>query len=129
MIYKQQRIGKNGVPFVIYKIRTMENKKIIKGRKWLRISQIDELPQLWNILKGDMTLVGPRPLIPKEDYKYRTYNLPIKPGITGLWQINGCQKKDLLKWDTAYFKNKSFLYDCYILLITVPYIWRRIWKH
>lgn len=138
VFFFQVRAGKQGKPFHIIKLRTMTNKKrkvdreILKGNpevtavgKLLRRLKIDELTQLINILKGDMSFVGPRPSMLKqmemfdENGKYR---LKVRPGLTGLAQVNGniyLSWPERWKYDRAYVENQSLLLDIKILLKTV----------
>ena len=153
-MFTQKRIGKDGKLFEIYKFRTMVpdadkklfemlekdekareeyklNKKlkndprITKLGNFLRKTSIDELPQLLNVLKGDMSLVGPRPYLPREkDDMGAYYNTIIesKPGITGLWQVSGSSNttfEDRLEFDKEYTENKGFFYDMGLLTKTV----------
>ncbi len=139
-IFRQERIGKDGTPFKIYKFRTMyhhvnnyeeaprdkKDPRITKVGRWVRRTSLDELPQLLNILRGEMSLVGPRPEMPFIVSQYNDWQrirLSIKPGLTGLWQILG--RKDLflhenLEYDFFYIKNQSLLLDLIILLKTIP---------
>lgn len=140
-IYLQERLGKNGVKFNIYKIRSMRidaekngpqwaNKnddRVTKVGKFIRKTRIDELPQLYNVLKGDMTIVGPRPERPIFTYQFEqetpgfVNRLQVKPGLTGLAQVNGGYElnyKDKLKLDMEYIKNRGFLLDIKIILKT-----------
>jgi len=138
ILFAHRRIGKDGVPFTMYKFRTMTcesdaysqspheaaDPRITSYGRWLRKTSIDELPQLWNVLKGDMSLVGPRPEMPFIVEKYDEWErrrLAVKPGITGLWQILG--RKDLpmqdnLQYDYYYIRNRSLWLDCSTLLRT-----------
>jgi exopolysaccharide biosynthesis polyprenyl glycosylphosphotransferase len=149
--FKQVRIGLNGRKFVMYKFRTMvngaEDKKreiasfnetngptfkmrndprITKFGNFLRRTSMDELPQLFNVLKGDMSIVGPRPPIPSEVKKYEVWQrrrLSMKPGLTCLWQANGRNNVDFDKWmrmDLEYIDNWSLGLDFKILLKTIP---------
>lgn len=153
-MFTQKRIGKDGKLFEIYKFRTMVpdadkklfemlekdekareeyklNKKlkhdprITKVGNFLRKTSIDELPQLINVLKGDMSLVGPRPYLPREiDDMGEYYDTIIesKPGITGLWQVSGRSNttfEQRLEFDKEYTENKGFLYDMGLLTKTV----------
>ena len=153
-MFTQKRIGKDGKLFEIYKFRTMVpdadkklfemlekdekareeyklNKKlkndprITKLGNFLRKTSIDELPQLINVLKGDMSLVGPRPYLPREKKDMGEYYDTIiesKPGITGLWQVSGRSNttfEDRLEFDKEYTENKGFLYDMGLLTKTV----------
>lgn len=136
VFFKQERPGLNGKVFIMYKFRTMTNERDNNGNllsdnlrlngfgKFLRASSIDELPELINILIGEMSLVGPRPLL--VDYLPRYNDLQkrrheVKPGLTGLSQING---RNLLTWeekfsfDIYYVDNLSFLLDMKIILKT-----------
>ena len=140
ILLTQTRIGKNGMPFTIYKFRTMQedtplyqtapleklDSRITKIGKILRKTSLDELPQLINVLKGDMSIVGPRPEMPfiVENYSsWQKRRLSVKPGITGLWQILG--RKDIplsdnLEYDFYYINNQSILLDIIILIKTIP---------
>jgi lipopolysaccharide/colanic/teichoic acid biosynthesis glycosyltransferase len=135
--FKQIRPGRHGVPFEMYKFRSMSNELDDKGElksdsarlgkfgKVLRSTSLDELPGLWNVLKGDMSLVGPRPLLLDylplyNDIQQRRNE--IKPGITGWAQING---RNAISWDERfnldvwYVDNQSFLLDLKILFLTL----------
>ncbi|WP_308859680.1 sugar transferase [Paraclostridium sordellii] len=146
VIFKQLRAGKNSEPFYIYKFRSMKmdapNKStndfknadvfITKIGKFIRKTSIDELPQLFNILKGDMSIVGPRPVILKEIglIKLRKeYNVDVLlPGITGWAQINGRDNigdEDKVKYDYEYLIKKSIRLDIYIIFMTVFKVIRR----
>lgn len=151
LIFKQQRIGKNGRIFNIYKIRSMyvdaeERKKalmeqnkmdgfmfkmdndprITKVGKFIRKTSIDELPQFWNVLKGDMSLVGTRPPTIDEFEQYESHHkrrLSLNPGITGLWQVSGRSDiqdfEEVVKLDCEYIDNWSLWLDIKILFKTV----------
>ena len=105
--------------------RSHDDPRITRVGRWLRKTSLDELPQLWNVMRGDMSLVGPRPEMPfvVESYEeWQKRRLSVKPGITGLWQILG--RKDLplhdnLQYDFYYIHNRGLLLDLYILLRTV----------
>ncbi len=137
VIYKQKRPGLNGKIFTIYKFRTMSNSYLKNGNllsdkdrisslgKLLRQTSIDELPELFNVLKGEMSLVGPRPLLPSYLKLYNSYQLKrhnVKPGITGLAQIQG---RNSISWekklsiDCKYVEEISFWLDFKILFITI----------
>ncbi|MEN6294430.1 MAG: sugar transferase [Methanobacterium sp.] len=137
IIYKQKRIGLNGKTFTIYKFNKMKDfhdkngellpdeQRITKFGMFLRSSSLDELPQLWNILKGDMSIVGPRPLLEKDlafmnpEQRKRHFVLP---GLTGLAQINGrnhLKWEDKFKYDLEYTQNISFSGDIKICLKTI----------
>jgi exopolysaccharide biosynthesis polyprenyl glycosylphosphotransferase len=139
-LFKQTRIGKGGKPFTLYKFRTMyegvepyqeaplerADPRITRFGRLLRKTSLDELPQLINVLKGDMSMVGPRPEMPFIVQRYEEWQrrrLDVKPGITGLWQIVG--RKDLplylnLEYDFYYIRNQSLLLDLTILIKTIP---------
>jgi lipopolysaccharide/colanic/teichoic acid biosynthesis glycosyltransferase len=132
MMFNQERIGMNNYPFVIYKFRTLsieENLDNHQRRFWwgdvLRFLSLDELPQLWNVLKGDMSLVGPRPLpveylpLYSEEQKGRHQ---VRPGITGWAQVNGRNSiswKEKFELDLYYVKNISITLDLLILFKTI----------
>jgi len=132
ILFKQQRLGINGSPFELYKYRTLkeddtpslETRSFVLGN-WLRRTSLDELPQLYNVIKGEMSLVGPRPL--PIDYEalfsdeQRT-RFQVKPGITGLAQVNGGTQlswSEKFRYDLLYIKNRSFWGDLKILVKTV----------
>ncbi len=143
VFYLQERFGKNKKKFLMYKFRTMkvnsENSVPVWGQendprssrigKLLRVSHIDELPQLWNVLKGDMSLVGPRPPLPEEVEQYtpaQRRRLSMRPGITCVWQIEGRSKIfDFEEWsrlDLEYIDNWSFWLDFKILIKSIPVV-------
>lgn len=123
-IFIQYRTGKNKQYFKLYKLKTMKNEKINAFGIFLRKYGIDEIPQLVNVLKGEMSLVGPRPLLPEYDSYYsdiQELRFLVKPGITGLAQVRG---RNLLAWhqrfryDVFYAKKNSFGLDCQIIFQT-----------
>ena len=126
MFFKQQRSGLNGRLFSIYKFRTLNSdSETTKLGRVLRLWSLDELPQIWNIVRGDMSFVGPRPLLPEYFNKYspeQKQRLLVKPGITGLAQVNG---RNALSWDKKfyydlqYIRNSSLWLDVSIILKTV----------
>ena len=138
----QDRVGLNGKIFKLYKFRTMHqdvnlyeaapieriDPRITKTGKWLRNTSLDEVPQLLNIIKGEMSLVGPRPEMPfivAEYEKWQKKRLLVKPGLTGLWQILGRKDiplRDNLEYDFYYINNQSLFLDIIILLKTIPLI-------
>ena len=131
IIFKQKRSGLNGRKFDLYKFRTMtilkkknEIKRILKSTVFLRISRLDELPQLINIIKGDLNFIGPRPLLPEYDKLYtkeQKKRLSIKPGITGWAQVNGDNNiswKKKFQLGLWYVKNRTILLDLKIIFLT-----------
>jgi undecaprenyl phosphate N,N'-diacetylbacillosamine 1-phosphate transferase len=137
IIFKQKRPGKNEKIFTLYKFRTMTDKRDIDGNllpdeyrltkfgKFLRSTSLDELPELINIIKGDMAIVGPRPLLVEylpyytEEEKHRH---DVRPGLTGLAQVNGRNEiswEEKLKYDTEYIKEISFYSDLKIIFKTI----------
>jgi exopolysaccharide biosynthesis polyprenyl glycosylphosphotransferase len=152
VFFRQIRCGMNGRPFRMLKLRTMytdaeerkaelmrhnemegpvfkmrEDPRITRAGHWLRRWSIDEVPQFWNVLKGDMSLVGPRPPVPMEVAEYATFDrrrLSMRPGITCHWQVSGRNEivsfDDWVKLDLEYIDTWSLLNDFKILLKTVP---------
>ena len=131
VIFTQKRMGLNKIEFKIYKFKTMENQKITFVGKFLRKLGLDEIPQLYNIIKGDMAFVGPRPLT-QFDIERLKWNKPeyskrwtVKPGITGLAQLSKiCSSKLAMKNDIYYIENKSSLLDIKLIIksLLVPII-------
>jgi lipopolysaccharide/colanic/teichoic acid biosynthesis glycosyltransferase len=155
-LFRQTRIGLNGTHFRIFKFRTMhedaevmldlvrhlnvaspplfkayQDPRVTRVGKWLRRLSLDELPQLWNVLKGEMSLVGPRPALPDEVALWTPElyeRLLVKPGITGLWQISGrsnCSTDEYVHWDLFYVHNCSIATDLRILVKTIPAVLNR----
>lgn len=151
VFFKQERVGKNGRTFNFFKFRSMhvdaEKRKreiealneqegpVFKVRsdpritsvgKFLRRSSLDEIPQIFNVFKGEMTIVGPRPPLPSEVEHYQPWHrrrLEVTPGITCLWQISGRSHLSFNEWmrlDMEYLKRRSFKADLLILLKTIP---------
>ena len=138
-IFRQIRAGKNGIPFTFYKFRTMkmdvdpfgpspkngQDTRLTKIGIFLRKSSLDELPQLFNVLKGDMSLVGPRPLYIAQMAEWndgQKKRLLVKPGITGLAQIRGRGEitiEQKLEYDVEYVQTASFFLDLKIILFTI----------
>jgi exopolysaccharide biosynthesis polyprenyl glycosylphosphotransferase len=155
ILFRQTRIGRKGAPFEIVKFRTMvvdaedrktelrehneadglfkiaEDPRITRVGRLLRRSSLDELPQLLNVLRGEMSLVGPRPLICDEDEQLQGWHrrrLQLKPGMTGHWQVLGSSRiplSEMVKIDYLYVANWSLWRDIKILLRTVPYMLSR----
>lgn len=153
VFFSQQRVGKNGGLFTMYKFRSMcpdaedklsdlielneiegamfkmkDDPRVTKIGKLIRRTSIDELPQLLNVLKGEMSLVGPRPPLLREVAEYTKYDMQrllVKPGCTGLWQISGRNNigfKEMVELDLHYIKNQSLTQDIVILLKTVTVV-------
>ena len=154
-IFKQMRQGKNGTPFPCYKLRSMvpdagerlqqllatdpearrewaETQKLSRDPRitslgqFIRKSSIDELPQLLNVIRGDMSLVGPRPIVESEISKYGEHYkhyCAVRPGLTGLWQVRGrsdTSYETRVALDVEYARTRTFLTDVKILLLTLP---------
>jgi exopolysaccharide biosynthesis polyprenyl glycosylphosphotransferase len=156
VFYRAKRIGKKGVPFVCYKFRSMirdaekrkeelghlnerdngllfkitDDPRITRMGRYLRRYSLDELPQFWNILMGDMSLVGPRPPLPVEFERYsldHLRRLDVKPGLTGLWQVTARRDpsfEQYMNLDLEYIQKWSLLLDLKILLMTFPAVIR-----
>jgi sugar transferase EpsL len=143
VLFKQLRPGLNGKPFYMYKFRSMTNDKapnrgllpdadrLTPFGKFLRASSCDELPTLWNVIKGDMSLVGPRPLLMEYLALYtkkQSRRHEVRPGITGWAQVNG---RNAITWqekfdlDVWYIDNRSFWLDVKILLLTIKKVLTR----
>lgn len=150
ILFKQIRIGKDGKEFYMYKFRSMvidaeqqlknllehnevsgamfkmkEDPRVTKVGRFIRKTSIDELPQLLNVLKGEMSLVGPRPPLPREVKEYTTYDkqrLFVTPGCTGLWQVterNSVGFKEMVELDLEYINKRSVIYDLKIIFKTI----------
>jgi len=151
ILFRQTRVGLDGRPFTIFKFRTMvrdaeallvnvahlnmrdgplfkamNDPRVTSIGAFLRRSSLDELPQLWNVLRGEMSLVGPRPPLPNEVAAYEGWHyrrLSVKPGITGLWQIEARQEPGfdrLVECDLSYIDRWSLGLDLKILILTIP---------
>ncbi len=154
-IFRQNRLGKNGAPFACYKLRSMvpdanerlqhllatdpearreweatqkltHDPRITPLGQFIRKSSIDELPQLVNVIRGEMSLVGPRPIVECEVAKYGEHfkhYCAVRPGLTGLWQVQGrsdTSYESRVAMDVEYARTRNFLKDVKILLLTVP---------
>ena len=122
ILFMQSRTGLNGKEFKIYKFRTMKNKKVTKLGHFLRNTSIDELPQFFNVLEGNMSIVGPRPWIPEY---YESFNkeqkkrVQVRPGLVGLAQVNGRRNISIfekIELDLEYVNSVSFVNDLKIIL-------------
>lgn len=151
VLFKQKRVGKGGKTFYLFKFRSMVDGAHLLHKEvahlnecdgpalkiandprlhplgtFLRRSSLDELPQLWNVISGDMSLVGPRPALPDEVASYQPHyhqRLTVMPGISGLWQVSGRTDVPFRRWmamDIWYARHWSPLVDLWILLRTVP---------
>ena len=159
VMFFQYRTGRNGKRFKMYKFRSMvpnaeelkqkymhlnelqwpdfkitNDPRVTRVGRILRKTSLDELPQLLNILKGDMSLVGPRPTsFAADTYKlWQTERLDVDPGLTGLWQVFGrgeLEFDDRLRLDIAYIEKRSILLDIYILLLTVYAVFKQRGTH
>ncbi|MGJ8539698.1 sugar transferase [Heyndrickxia coagulans] len=150
VFFKQVRVGKNGKTFYMYKFRSMvsdaeeklkyllkyneiegamfklkEDPRVTNIGKFIRKTSIDELPQLWNVLKGEMSLVGPRPPLPREVKEYTNYDkqrLLVIPGCTGLWQVSGRNSlsfQEMVELDLQYIRKRNSYFDLKIIIKTV----------
>lgn len=149
IFFSQERIGLNGQPFRMYKFRSMvsdaekqletllsqnettgamfkmaNDPRVTKVGKFIRKTSLDELPQLWNVLKGEMSLVGPRPPLSREVVEYTSYDLQrlsVVPGCTGLWQISGRSNigfTEMVELDLLYIKSRTIWMDLMIIIKT-----------
>jgi undecaprenyl-phosphate galactose phosphotransferase len=159
-LFRHRRVGEGGKVFNCIKFRTMvpnadevlqnlinsnraikeewlrdhklrDDPRVTRLGRFLRRTSLDELPQLWNVLRGEMSLVGPRPVVPEELRRYgtkaRTF-LSARPGITGLWQVSGRNKLDYRRrvaLDVCYVRSRSLVLDVYILVKTLPVVFAR----
>lgn len=152
IFFSQTRVGKDGYPFKMYKFRSMvtdaeerleqllhkneikgamfkmkEDPRVTRIGRWIRKTSIDELPQLWNVLRGEMSLVGPRPPVPREILQYSDRDLQrlsVTPGCTGLWQVSGRNRlsfHEMVDLDLQYIETQSVWLDLRI-------IWRTVWS-
>lgn len=150
VFFSQKRVGKNGELFDMYKFRSMvvnaeelkeklahqnemsgpmfkmkDDPRVTKVGKFIRKTSLDELPQLWNVLKGDMSLVGPRPSLPKEVKQFEKWmykRLTVKPGLTCYWQVSGRNNIDFEDWmklDISYVEDRNLWIDIKLIFKTV----------
>jgi lipopolysaccharide/colanic/teichoic acid biosynthesis glycosyltransferase len=156
VLFRQRRVGRHGHAFEIFKFRTMydgadsmkqqllsrnegadgffkmtNDPRVTRVGRWLRKTYMDELPQLINVLRGEMSLVGPRPLVLDEDRRINGWQrgrLDLTPGMTGFWQVLGSSRvplHEMVKIDYLYATNWSLWLDLKLLLRTVPYVLAR----
>jgi len=155
VLFRQRRIGREGREFSMLKLRTMvegadeqklalrwlneadglfkiaDDPRMTPVGRFLRRTSLDELPQLVNVVRGEMSLVGPRPLVPEEDDRvegWQRRRLQLYPGMTGIWQVFGSARiplGEMVKIDYLYAANWSLWLDCKIMLQTVPHVLRR----
>ncbi|MBB6676852.1 sugar transferase [Cohnella lubricantis] len=152
VFFGQVRVGKDGYPFRMFKFRSMvtdaeerleqlleknemigamfkmkEDPRVTRIGRWIRKTSIDELPQLWNVFRGQMSMVGPRPSLPREVLQYSDRDfqrLTVTPGCTGLWQVSGRNRlsfHEMIELDLQYIRHQSLWLDCRI-------IWRTVWQ-
>jgi len=138
VVFRQQRAGRAGRLFTLLKLRTMlaagpgasDEMRLTALGRWLRATSLDELPQLWNVLRGDMSFVGPRPLLPEYLPRYtpaQARRHEVRPGITGLAQVSG---RNALSWeekfalDVAYVERQNLALDLRIAWRTLVCVWR-----
>ncbi len=159
VFYSELRIGRNGVPFRIWKFRSMrphatsprtaaahadgvvlqwrmnkqhQDPRVTKVGRFLRRWSLDEVPQVFNVLRGDMSLIGPRPIVKAETYYYKhllSFYLAATPGLSGLWQVSGRSDLDFderSRLDANYVRNWSLTGDLKILLRTIPAVFGRV---
>ena len=150
IFFSQKRVGKNGELFDMYKFRSMvvnaeelkeklahqnemsgpmfkmkDDPRVTKVGKFIRRTSLDELPQLWNVLKGDMSLVGPRPSLPKEVKQFEKWmfkRLTVKPGLTCYWQVSGRNNIDFEDWmklDISYVEDRNLWIDIKLIFKTI----------
>lgn len=150
IFFSQDRVGLDGKTFKMFKFRSMvsdaeerlanllqqnettgamfkmaNDPRVTKVGRFIRKTSLDELPQLWNVLKGEMSLVGPRPPLPREVAEYTSYDLQrlsVVPGCTGLWQVSGRSNigfKEMVDLDILYIKTRSFMMDLKIIIKTI----------
>lgn len=155
VFFSQKRVGKNGKEFYMYKFRSMvvnaedlkeklatqnemsgpmfkmkDDPRVTKFGKFIRRTSIDELPQLWNVFKGDMSLVGPRPSLPKEVAKFEKWmckRLEVKPGLTCYWQVSGRNNIDYEEWmklDIRYIDERNTFIDIILIFKTIIVLFR-----
>jgi exopolysaccharide biosynthesis polyprenyl glycosylphosphotransferase len=153
VLFKQERVGRGGRRFLMYKFRSMfsdaeerlaevldaneadgplfkmkEDPRVTRVGKWLRRYSIDEFPQLLNVLKGEMSLVGPRPPLPRETEAYSEHDwqrMQVLPGMTGLWQVSGRSHltfEEMVRLDLFYIENWSVTFDLALMLRTIPVV-------
>ena len=162
VFFRQERVGFRGRRFMLYKFRSMKvvadthvhqqhlsqlmqsdvgmkkldarDSRVIFGGKLMRASGLDELPQIFNILRGDMSFIGPRPCLPYEYEKYHPWHkrrCDAYPGLTGLWQVNGKNKttfKEMMRFDISYAQRHNLRMDLAILVKTIPAILLQVWE-
>jgi lipopolysaccharide/colanic/teichoic acid biosynthesis glycosyltransferase len=153
MLYRQRRVGRDGVPFDMFKFRSMyadaderledlrasganeatgplfkmrDDPRVTPVGRWMRKFSIDEFPQLLNVLRGEMSLVGPRPPLPCETVSYTDHHwrrMEVLPGMTGLWQVSGRSRltfDEMIRLDLFYIENWSVGFDLGLLVRTIP---------
>jgi sugar transferase EpsL len=139
IFFKQVRPGKDGKLFAMYKFRTMQQARDAAGNQqpdeermtrlgqWLRSTSLDELPELWNVIRGDMSLVGPRPLLVKYLERYneqQTRRHEVRPGLTGLAQVNG---RNAISWEEKFELDVQYV-DAYSLRMDLQILGQTVYK-
>ena len=155
MIFSQKRVGRNGKPFTMYKFRSMcvdaeeqltelldkneikgamfkikEDPRITEFGKFIRRTSLDELPQLINVIKGDMSLIGPRPPLQREVAEYTQYDMQrllVKPGCSGVWQVSGRNDvhfDEMVVFDIEYIKTRSTRNDLSLIIKTIKVMFK-----
>ena len=141
VIFRQRRVGRNGELFTLYKLRSMpiatpnvpsaagQALRVTRVGRVIRRTNLDELPQLFNIIKGDMSLVGPRPALPTQtsliELRQRRFVMDVRPGLTGLAQVNaydGMPESEKVEWERRYLEKITFFGDLDIIGRTVGYL-------
>jgi lipopolysaccharide/colanic/teichoic acid biosynthesis glycosyltransferase len=144
VFYRHERAGLSGRPFTLVKFRTMrparsdevwyetDARRVTRLGRVLRSTSLDELPELWNVLRGDMSLVGPRPCVPEEFEHYAPHHMErlfVVPGVTGPWQVSGRNSvldfEEVVRMDREYIRSWSLLRDLVILVKTLPALYGR----
>jgi lipopolysaccharide/colanic/teichoic acid biosynthesis glycosyltransferase len=147
VIFKQDRVGYRGKKFTLFKFRTMnvslsstvkdskiEKKRVLKKMNFLRATKLDEIPQLFNIVKGELSFVGPRPLLAEYTPLYsnnQIKRLHVMPGLTGWSQIKSKKKdswKKKIRLDLWYIKNQNFLLDLKIIFLTIIFFFKSLYE-
>jgi lipopolysaccharide/colanic/teichoic acid biosynthesis glycosyltransferase len=115
VFFRQERVGRDRRPFLVLKLRTMRDGQVTRVGRWLRATGIDEVPQFWNVLRGDMSVVGPRPLteadVQRLGWGEHGWRFAVKPGITGPAQLWSTGAEDSLRWDRTVVEGRGLRGD------------------